>query len=64
MGLIEYAAMQRQWADHPPTHILLAAQMGVKPRPRLRASAPPQTGDLAELAAMFGAAPGKTSVIR
>ncbi len=62
MGLAEYAAMQRHWADHPPVHLMAAAWLGIKPRARRRPAG--DTGDMAALVAMFGGAPGRQTTIR
>lgn len=51
MTLHHYRAMQRYWARHPPTHLLLAAWFGIGPKPES------QPADLGDLLAMFGAAP-------
>lgn len=60
MGIAEYRAMHRHWADHPPVHLMVAAYLGIKPRRRPAA----ERGDIGQLAAMFGAAPGRPGVIR
>jgi hypothetical protein len=48
MTLHHYNALQRYWARHPPAHLLLAAWLGVGPKPE---AAP---ADLGDLVAMFG----------
>ncbi len=60
MGLHEYAAMQRHWADHPPVALMVAAYLGIKPRAKTDSRA----GDMGELAALFGAKQGQRAVIR
>ncbi len=51
MTLHHYRALQRYWARHPPTHLLLAAWLGVGPKPE------PEPADLGDLLALFGQAP-------
>lgn len=62
MGLVEYAAMWRHWADHPPVHLMVAPWLGIKPRARRGAAG--KAGDMAALVAMFGGVPGKQTIIR
>jgi hypothetical protein len=49
MTLHHYRALQRYWARHPPTHLLIAAWAGIGPKP--------EPADLGDLLAMFGATP-------
>jgi len=51
MTLHHYRALQRYWARHPPTHLLIAAWLGVGPKPE------PEPADLGDLIALFGASP-------
>lgn len=36
--------LQDYWADHPPVHELVAAYLGVKPRPKFAKPIPGQPG--------------------
>ena len=51
MTLHHYRALQRYWTRHPPTHLLIAAWLGVGPKPE------PEPADLGDLIALFGANP-------
>ena len=51
MTLHHYRALQRYWARHPPAHLLIAAWLGVGPKPEA------ERAELGELLAMFGTAP-------
>ncbi len=61
MGLREYAAMWRHWADHPPVSLMVAGYLGIKPKPKATAN---QDAAIAELMGMFGVAPGQPGTIR
>ena len=60
MGLREYAAMWRHWADHPPVALMVAGHLGIKPRPKKTAN---QDDAIMELMAMFGGTVGTTEVV-
>lgn len=34
LDLVRLQAINQYWAEHPPTHILVAAYLGVKPSPK------------------------------
>ena len=34
MTMAEFLELSAYWRDHPPTHLLMAAWLGVKPQPR------------------------------
>jgi hypothetical protein len=64
MGLREYAAMWRHWADHPPLPLMVAGYLGIKPRPKPGAN---QDAAVMELMSMFGVqlgANGGSAVLR
>lgn len=61
MTIPRIKAMQRQWVQQPPMHILVAGYLGYKPDAETGVPAPakeekPQ--DLSELIELFGAAGG------
>lgn len=51
MTLHHYNALQRYWARHPPAHLLIAAWLGIGPKPAA------EPADLGDLLAMFGTSP-------
>jgi hypothetical protein len=62
MGLREYAAMWRHWRDHPPLPLMVAAYLGIKPKPKATAN---QDEAIEELMGMFGMSSTQpTGVIR
>ena len=61
MGLREYAAMWRHWSDHPPLAVMVAAYLGIKPKPKPGAN---QDAEIEQLLGMFGVSAGKPGVIR
>ena len=34
LTLPRYLALSRYWSDHPPIHLMVAAYLGIKPRPK------------------------------
>ena len=59
MTLPRFYAVQRYWAAHPPTHLMVAAYLGIKPG---TASGDP-AGSFDDLVHWLGAA-GQGAVIR
>jgi hypothetical protein len=61
MGLREYAAMWRHWRDHPPLPLMVAAYLGIKPKPKAQAN---QDEAIEQLMAMFGVSGDQPGVLR
>ena len=51
LDLIRLEALNQYWDNHPPTHILIASYLGIKPKTKPK---PLDTNNMAELAASFG----------
>lgn len=54
LDLIRLQAINQYWADHPPTHILVAAYLGIKPKNSTPVKTKFEATDIQQLAQAVG----------